>query len=107
MDTLSEIKERLGKVTSWPWEVNYDEYSPSRDGLFWWISRKSGGALGYMPKPDVDDDNYVRFSKEDAELIAHAPEDIAYLLGEVARLTRERDEFRDIARRVSDRYWEV
>ncbi len=52
-------------------------------------------------------DTATRQGARDADFIAHAREDIPALLGEVARLTKERDEARQVAGRLLDQLHSV
>lgn len=85
------IRARLAEATPGPWSAHAfgspGEEEPSsivvHAGAFDWDALRDGeGAIAWMPACD---------SPEwcDAELIAHAPEDIAHLLGEVERLEAE------------------
>lgn len=69
-DRLKEIRARLDAATPGPWDV--DEWTTTADVF----------ASGAKSEPTVA--HRVRMS--DADFIAHAPADIAWLLDEVERL---------------------
>lgn len=82
MSNLEDIKNRLAAATPGPWELlGGNEYiSP----------------IGITVAPD---DGGV--TSRDAEFIAHAPEDIAWLLGEVERQRSRAKFFEDAAARIT------
>ena len=85
-DRLAEIRARLDAATPGPWErrESVQGYSNlvvladyiNRDDGAWLIAEASWNG----PMPDKAS------SGANADFIAHAPEDIAWLLGEVERL---------------------
>ena len=82
---LEPIKERLAAATPGPWRVWHDP-DPSKAGTAvetaWCYGDIEGDTeliTDYLP------------TGADAEMIAHAPEDIAALVAEVERLRAERD----------------
>lgn len=81
-DRIEEIKARCEVTTPgrWKWEA---------DILL------TSDPTHLVLKPYYDDDDYtitICVMPEDAEFIAHAREDIPFLLAEIERLTAERDE---------------
>ena len=79
MSRLDEIRARLNAASPWPWEIS--DY---------------GGSLLSR------DDHVVPLRYKDMEFVAHAPEDIAYLLGAIAQLakalTAAKAELREVKR---------
>lgn len=69
-DRLTQIRARLDAATPGPWVV-----TPPREG-----KRSSGVRRGRLEIA------WSVYATEDADLIAHAPADIAWLLAEVERL---------------------
>ena len=87
-----EIRGRLAKATPGPWshddDGEVDRIKHGRPSST--IATLSQTHLyGRRPRPDV---------RANATLIAHAPEDLATLLAEVARLQRDRDHWREANR---------
>ena len=82
---IAEVRGRLANATPGPWKVQ-PSTSPGKSG------RCDGVYAG--DRYDIDtrivetDGGYYPPRLPDAELIAHAPTDIEWLLGEVERLTR-------------------
>lgn len=70
MDRVEAIKDRLEKATPGPWEVGRQSGEP-------YVRGDKGGTTVMLFAP---------CQMEDAELIAHAPEDIRFLLEENKRL---------------------
>ena len=102
MRRIDEIRERLDKATPGPWvfgsapAVGSDEtpadylagaltgYGP----LFVvWVPSTEGNPGGYVLTAATGDGPHA---SQDAELISNAPADLAWLLGEVERLSAER-----------------
>ena len=85
---LAEIRERLAAATPGPWEL----YATERNVIAITKGRTRGGYLREIVHwsgfdcSNIDDPGKVRAN---AALIAHAPSDLAYLLDEITRLTRE------------------
>jgi hypothetical protein len=79
-DRLREIRERLAKATPGPWK--HQIWTTRGD------CRRPDAALHVVEGPPPS----LRF--EDAQLIANAPADLAFLLGEVSRLDAENAELR-------------
>ena len=75
-DRLQEIRARLDAATPGPWVVKPPGEGKSSSGI-------RRGAL---------DIAWSVTAREDADLIANAPADIAWLLAEVERLQRANDE---------------
>ena len=89
-DPTPAIRERLAAATDGPWAPWRDQDgTPHMNGLL-----MVGNADAVIP----DGESWVEgvdvnpiahtYTPEDREFIAHAPEDIEWLLGEVERLTR-------------------
>lgn len=96
---LDEIKKRLEAATPGPWESKWDTQRFQRDGYPW-----STFAIGPMhgipedPSQGADKVRYLEVASRrnaDADLIAHAPTDIAALLAEVARLREDAKKIQD------------
>lgn len=81
---LTAIRERLEKATKGPWTL---ERSICGGGGWHWARVMGGDAMRGFES--VEDAGW--FHEDDAELIAHAPEDIAALLALVSTLTAERE----------------
>jgi hypothetical protein len=73
MSRLDDIRERLAKATRGPWQA---------------VECSAGGKLLVREaRPGYHVQSSVQIvPPEDADLIAHAPDDLAYLIGEVERL---------------------
>lgn len=83
-DRLTQIKAREKAATEGPWKVCPDENTNGELSLVCCGPEgEHGGPICSDPLTDAD-----------ADFIAHAREDIPYLLGEVERLTTELDELR-------------
>lgn len=68
-ERIEQIKIRLAEATPGPWEI---------DG---------GDGICYLHGPRSVDDSFIRTDlRRDAEFVASAPGDIAYLLAKVERL---------------------
>src|SRR5690606_2330682 len=91
---LAEIRERLAAATPGPWEL----YATERNVIAITKGRMRSGYRREIVHwsgfdcSNIDDPGQVRAN---AALIAHAPSDLAYLLDEIARLTRELEEARE------------
>lgn len=90
-DHEKQIRARLNAATEGPWSVD----GPSQCG--------PGDTLTVYPVEDGGALAYVQPSWDDAELIAHAPTDLAALLAELDRLRGQITEARDGWCRVCDR----
>ena len=79
-DRLDEIRKRLGAATPGPWHIERMKHSLKHSEI--WLQPEDEHAWS------LDCNTYQPNSKDEAnaQLIAHAPEDIAYLLAEVERL---------------------
>jgi hypothetical protein len=72
-DRMGEIRGRLAAATPGPWAAEFD--ACSQCGGEWWVDGPPGG-------------RHAQFAmKADAEVISNAPADLAWLIGEVERLT--------------------
>lgn len=81
-DRLSEIEGRLAAATPGPWECD----GPTASVAYEVVSPGGFGAVGAIVATDA--------IEEDAELIAHAPADLAALMGfvrEVDQITSDRE----------------
>lgn len=87
---LDEIRERLDAATPGPWMPDNDEpgYVIAPDDPSGWD--------GYLIARTVDHDGGLFVQEHNAELIAHAPQDLADLLAEVGRLRGELAKAREI-----------
>lgn len=72
-DRLQEIRARLNAATPGPWHRHDDEP---------WVTNSATPPMRIIATG-------LRGQRENAELIAHAPADIAWLLDEVERLRSE------------------
>ncbi len=82
-DRLAEIHARLDAATPGPWIANKRTH---RNGDYGWVAEIWGslnGGGGALPAVCLANE----VSGDDADLIAHAPADISWLLDEVERLT--------------------
>lgn len=75
---IEEIRERWTRATPGPWRRQVSETYVGRP-TGWYI----GSDIRGIAKTTRGDDQ----AKTDADAIAHAPEDIAFLLAEIERLT--------------------
>ena len=75
MSRIDEIKARLEAATPGPW-YTCERAVEALPGFYPILIAETARGLRGLP---------------DAQLIAHAPDDIAYLLGEIDRLTADRD----------------
>ena len=98
---LAEIRERLAAATPGPWEL----YATERNVIAITKGRMRSGYRREIVHwsgfdcSNIDDPGQVRAN---AALIAHAPSDLAYLLDEIARLTRELEQARKLIRELVD-----
>ena len=74
-DRIAEIRARLDAATPGPWHKHDDEP---------WVTNSATPPMRIIATG-------LRGQPENADLIAHAPADIAWLLDEVERVTLERD----------------
>ena len=84
MRRIDEIRERLDKATPGPWKATYEAADD-------WVSITGQGFYDgghWMTCPEVATCEGI--VGPDADLIANAPADLAWLLGEVERLSAER-----------------
>lgn len=99
---LGEIEGRLSKATPGPWvlhDMSDAVYSPDDNSGWWWVWQESrlpyyggvmeptdrspnDGSIGYAA---IDDNRTGVQEKADAEFIAAAPADVAYLLAELRK----------------------
>lgn len=89
-ERLDEIRERLDAATPGPWRPDNDEpgYVIAPDDPSGWD--------GYLIASTVDHDGGLFVQEHNAELIAHAPQDLADLLAEVERLRDELAKAREV-----------
>ena len=83
-ERIDEIRERLDKATPGPWKATYEAADD-------WVSITGQGFYDgghWMTCPEVATCEGI--VGPDADLIANAPADLAWLLGEVERLSAER-----------------
>jgi len=80
MGGLDRIRMRLAAVKHWPWTMRWAAVDSPAHSWGWWTNKQNAEVGSWRHGHEAD-----------AELIAHAPADIAYLLAEVARLTAEHD----------------
>jgi hypothetical protein len=85
-DRLQEIRARLDAATPGPWIIHEDEET------------------GQLDPWDDDGMHPILDSQSNADLIAHAPDDIAWLLQEVARLTLQERSLKRIHADLQSRY---
>lgn len=85
-DRLDEIRKRLEAAPPWPWtwrgksdSLHQPPAPPHENYPF--------GARILQPTYEYDAGAGIEMSESVANLIAHAPQDIAYLLAEVERLS--------------------
>lgn len=88
---LDEIKARAEKATPGPWEVDYNEpFSSDIVGIFQEEQER------YIVKLEEQDETDYPTTRDDADFIAHAREDIPALIAEVERLTAENADLKSI-----------
>ncbi len=80
-DRIQQIKDRLAVATPGPWVIE-------DDGFYGYIRTTVENSHGYRESICGGEPSEGRVDGDapDTIFIAHAPEDIAYLLGEVERL---------------------
>jgi hypothetical protein len=89
-DRLTEIRSRLERATPGPWSHDtgkYDEHDTSSPDLVCAAPRWDNVARCYQD--DLDEGAPPGQDHRNAAFIAHAPEDIAWLLDQVAELERK------------------
>ena len=88
-DRLAAIRARLSNATAGPWYANHCHAGKNKDC---WCK-----VIGTSSDPQHEDMDKVASAgsihANDADLIAHAPDDIAFLLAEVERLRGDRDKW--------------
>jgi hypothetical protein len=91
---IAAIRARLAAATPGPWRVH------SRGDVAL-IDPRQWPAWAVADDPDGGEDDFERLVAEataaDADLIAHAPTDLAALLDEVERLRAQVDDYRTLA----------
>jgi hypothetical protein len=80
-DRTAEIRARLQAATPGPWHADDGDFGCVMVGNYGWVTPAGVNA----PEYDVDTPQ----GHADAELIAHAPTDLAYLLARVEELERQ------------------
>ena len=80
-DRLDAIRQRIAAATPGPWNLDYCER-----GGFVVIATAQGKHVVIASRNDIP--HLTEQFSANAHLIAHAPDDLAYLLGEVERLSR-------------------
>lgn len=81
--TVDEIRERLAAISGVEWRsvaVDFDEEGPTRFEISAYGDRNRVVVLEYVG---------IAYRHENAEFIAHAPEDMAHLLAQVDALTQD------------------
>lgn len=79
-DRIAEIRERLEGATPGPWQA----ISSGREHGDHWYVTDAGEAIASIHASDGEDEDQ---REPDAEFIAHAPDDIAYLLARLSAVT--------------------
>lgn len=85
-ERLDAIQERVDAAQNTPWQRDDDdETDPAYDDYTSPVNDRDGDPIGHCP------DCGVRscYSTQNADLIAHAPQDLTDLLAEVERLSAE------------------
>jgi hypothetical protein len=82
---LDEITARLNQATPGPWDSMTEE-TPDGENIYYTVSQR--GAKEYDRLVELADSGMQ--GRRDAEFIAHAPDDIAYLLGELKKLVHKK-----------------
>ncbi len=80
MRHIAKIEARLNEATPGPWESMTEE-TPDGENIYYTVSRR--GAKEFDRLAEVADVGPQ--GQADAEFIAHAPEDIAFLLAELKK----------------------
>ena len=88
-----EIRRRLAAATPGPWRVGHD--GPSKAVLSGAHPRHGMLAFHTFPRTVTNLWGFDDLEEENAELIAHAPTDLAFLLAENERLEQEVANLRD------------
>lgn len=89
-DRLAEIKARAEKATPGPWE----------DGPPAWYRGRTNPEHGKRPITAGAEGTLANvYGAGNAAFVAHAREDIPYLLARIAALEAERDDLKDLARK--------
>ena len=106
---VGEIENRLAEITPGPWKAQNLEADHGHAGIFW-VSVDRPDEVKTVAEVDANDDGVEaiwRFA--DAEFIAHAPADVAFLLAEL-RKAREAllplESFRDLIMALAEK-WEA
>jgi hypothetical protein len=85
-DRTEEIRARVAKVTPGPWHL-FTNRHPTSDGQRWGCVEKKRHPAGGAGTPLLDGCYWTgERQRADADLIAHAPADLAWLLAENDRL---------------------
>lgn len=89
-EQLDAIRERLDAATEGPWMPDNDEPG------YVIAPGDPSGWDGYLIASTVDHDGGLFVQEHNAELIAHAPQDLTALLAEVERLRNELAKAREV-----------
>jgi hypothetical protein len=83
MTTLDEIRARLAKATPGPWQIGAINENPDEPREIAIVDRRGYCAAIAIPSSTKGDADCAT-TEANATLIAHAPADLAFLLGEIA-----------------------
>lgn len=101
---LDEIQARLSAATPGPWKAQNLEQEHGHGGIFW-VSVDRPDEIKTVAEVDANDDGVEaiwRFA--DAEFIANAPADIAFLLAELRKAREALGRVEEVAARL---HWEA
>lgn len=89
---LSAVRDRLDAATPWPWHL-FTNRHPTTGGENWGCIETQRHPAGGAGVPLLGGKTYWTGPKQraDADLVAHAPADLAFLADEVERLRAEID----------------
>lgn len=88
-EKLAGIRARLAKATPGPWQITGTKEHHEKDNRYFKVRGTRLGAKWHIADVRyLEMDNYSEHGEAQsiADLIAHAPEDLAWLLGEIERL---------------------
>jgi hypothetical protein len=100
-DRIAAIRARLAAATPGPWVKVQHGNTGNRAGDSWWTVNRGfdDGRLVQAGSGQIARMVSIAKGGGDAALVAHAPDDIAWLLAEVERLQAHADEGWDLAAR--------
>lgn len=100
-ERLAEIRERAEAASPGPWERGLNEWAVQISSVFWGDGRLLA-EMNILNEADMVDPVAYERSEPNAEFIAHAREDVPWLLAEVVRLMAEREAREAALTRIRD-----